>query len=286
MPRRISTDRRPLVFSAALTALVATSAAAMPFNENAKPLSNTNAAQVMNDVDVVENLNNQVPLDATFTDQDGKTVQLRDLVTGEKPVVLTMVYYQCPQLCSLVLGALNKAVRNSGMALGQDYEAITISIDPRETPEQAVKRQRGHLQALGAPGQEPDWEFLVGKDEEIRKVADAVGFRYRFDEQTDQYAHAAAIMVLTPDGRVSRYLYGVEFPPRDLRLAVLEASGGRVGTSFDRVLLKCFKYDPNTRRYEVYVFGFIRGGALLVFGALATTLAVFWRREYKRGTIR
>lgn len=287
MSRRTSTDRRLPALFTALVVGVAGSAAALPFKENGpKPLENSLAAQIMNDVDIVENLNQQVPLDATFTDSEGREVKLSDYVRGDKPIVLTMVYYRCPMLCSLVLGGLNKAVRDSGMALGDDYRAVTISIDPRETPAQALERQRGHLQALGTPQQTADWSFLVGKEEEIRRVAEAVGFRYRFDEQTGQYAHAAAIMVLTPDGRVSRYLYGVEFPPRDLRLALLEASGGRVGTSFDRVLLKCFKYDPNTRRYELYVFGFIRGGALLVFGALATALAVFWRREYKRGSIR
>lgn len=246
----------------------------------------TLVAELGKNVNIVENLNAQLPADAVFTDENGKTVRLGDYLGGDRPLVLTLVYYKCPMLCSLVLGALNKAVRNSGMTLGQDYRAVTLSIDPREQPEQAKERQRGHLQALGAPGQEEDWSFLVGQEEEIRKVASTVGFEYTFDKQSGQYAHAAAIMVLTPEGKVSRYLYGVEFPPRDLRLALVEAANGRVGTSFDRVLLTCFKYDPNTRRYELYVFGFIRGGALLVFGALATALAIFWRREYRRGTIR
>lgn len=279
----MSSRHHALPFLIAL--LVAPLAGAMPFKEKA-PLSETPAASLMKEVDIVEKLNEKVPLDAVFTDAEGKQVRLGDYFKGDKPVLLTLVYYRCPMLCSLVLGGLNKAVLNSGMTLGEDYRAVTVSIDPRETPEMAKERQRGHLQALGAPGQEADWAFLVGTEEEIKKVADAVGFGFKYDEVSKQYAHAAAITALTPDARVSRYLYGVEFPGRDLKLALLEAAGGRVGTSFDRVLLTCFKYDPNTRRYELYVFGVIRGGALLVFGALAAALAVFWRREYKRGSIR
>lgn len=276
---------RPSALVFFLAVLAAPLAGAMPFKDKA-PLADNPAATLMKEVDIVENLNEKVPLDAVFTDAEGKQVRLGDYFKGDKPVLLTLVYYRCPMLCSLVLGGLNKAVLNSGMTLGEDYRAVTISIDPRETPEMAKERQRGHLQALGAPGQEADWAFLTGTEEEIRKVSGAVGFGYKYDESTQQYAHAAAIIALTPDARVSRYLYGVEFPGRDLKLALLEAAGGRVGTSFDRVLLTCFKYDPNTRRYELYVFGFIRGGALLVFGALAAALAVFWRREYKRGSIR
>ena len=238
------------------------------------------------EVDIVESLHEAVPGEATFTDSEGRKVRLGHYFDGQKPVLLTLVYYRCQSLCSLVLGGLNKAARNSGLELGRDYRAVTISIDPRETPEMALEKQRGHLQALGAPDRTKDWAFLVGAEEQVKKVADAVGFKYRYDPQSGQYAHAAAIMVLTPEGRVSRYFYGFEFPPRDLKFALMEAGGGRIGTSLDRVILTCFKYDPNTRRYGLYIFGFIRGGALLVFAALATALTVYWRREHKRGTIR
>lgn len=242
--------------------------------------------QKAQEVDVVENLNAQVPLDAVFTTSEGKQVRLGDLFVDDKPVVLTLAYYKCPMLCSLVLGGLKKAALGSGLQLGKDYTAITLSIDPKETASLAKDGQRGHLQAIGAPGQEKDWSFLVGEEAEIKKLADVVGFKYQYDESTGQYAHPASVMVLTPDGRVSRYLYGVDFPPRDLRFAALEAGGGRVGTSFDRVILKCFRFDSNSKRYEFYVFGFIRTGGLLVFVALTAMLAVFWRREYKRGSIR
>ena len=238
------------------------------------------------DANIVESLNQAVPPDATFTDSEGRTVRLGDYFDGQKPVLLTLVYYRCESLCPLVLGGMSKGGRNSGLKIGQDYRAVTISIDPRDTPETARERQRGHLQSLGTPDGAKDWPFLVGAESEVKKVADAVGFKYRYDPQTQQYAHAAAVIVLTPEGRVSRYLYGFEFPPRDMKFALMEAAGGRIGTSFDRVVLTCFKYDPNTRRYGLYIFGFIRGGALLVFGALATALTIYWRREYKRGTIR
>lgn len=242
--------------------------------------------QRIGEVDIVESLNEPVPADAALTDSAGRQVRLGELLGGDKPVLLTLVYYQCPALCGLVLGGLKRAVRDSGLELGRDYRAVTVSIDPRETPEMARERKRGHLDGMGAHPQTPDWAFLVGEEREVKKVADAVGFKYRYDAASGQYAHAAAVVVLTPQGRVSRYLYGFDFPPRDLKFSLIEAAGGRVGSSLDRVVLTCFKYDPNTRRYEFYIFGFIRGGALLVFGALAATLAVFWRREHKRGTIR
>ena len=272
----------PAVCAAAALFLIASSTAVAQ-NDPAPAFAR---AQRINEVDIVESLNEPVPVDATFTDSEGRKVRLGELLGGDKPVILTLVYYQCPALCGLVLGGLNKAVRNSALELGRDYRAVTLSIDPRETPEMARERKRGHLQGLGSPSQSGDWAFLVGEEAEVKKVADAVGFKYRYDAASGQYAHAAAVVVLTPEGRVSRYLYGFDFPPRDLKFSLIEAAGGRVGTSLDRVVLTCFKYDPNTRRYELYIFGFIRGGALLVFGALAAALAVFWRREHKRGTIR
>ena len=242
--------------------------------------------QKVQEIDVVERLNERVPLDTEFIDGDGKRVKLGELFRDDKPVVLTLAYYKCPMLCSLVMGALKKAAMGSGMELGRDYTAVTISIDPREKPELAKEGQRGHLQALGVPDREADWQFLVGEDAQIKRLAEAVGFGYHYDEKSGQYAHPAVVMVLTPDGRVSRYLYGVDYPARDLRFAVMEAGGGRVGTSFDRVILQCFRFDSNSKRYEFYVFGFIRTGGLLVFVALTAMLAVFWRREYKRGSIR
>ncbi|GAC1599223.1 MAG: hypothetical protein NVS4B10_10360 [Myxococcales bacterium] len=209
---------------------------------------------------------------------------MRDLTGHGKPVILTLVYFDCPMLCSLVMQGLVKGLNESGLALGKDYQAVTVSFNPKDTPRESAVYQSGYLRSLkGVDKAAPqDWLFLTGSEGSIRALAEGVGFKYRWDEESKQFAHPAVAVVLTPDGRISRYLYGVTFPPRDLRLAVVEASGGKVGTSFDRVLLECFKYDPTTRRYGLYVWGFVRGGAALVFLGLAGLLFVLWRREYRR----
>lgn len=274
--------------AAGLAALVlAGPAAALPFKQHARPATaEESLPPALEGVEIQERLGERVPLDAAFTGADGKPVKLRERLGQGRPVVLALVYYNCPMLCGLVLGGLARGMREMGLELGKDYDALTVSFDPRENSKLAAERQRGYLQATGRPDGAAHWDFLTGQEPEIKALADAVGFKYAFDAQTQQYAHAAAIMVLTPDGRVSRYLYGVEYPARDMRLAVVEAGEGRVGTSFDKLLLTCFRYDAASRRYEPYVVGFIRIAALAVLGGLAVTLAIYWRREVKRGTVR
>jgi protein SCO1/2 len=242
----------------------------------------SNAPPQLKGVDVAEHLGELVPLEARFTDSSGKAVQLRDVLPRTKPVLFTLVYYNCPLLCNLVINEQIRNMRELGLKLGEDYEAVTLSIDPKDTPVQSLERRRRHLQSMGQPETAP-WHFLTGTEEEIRRVADAVGFKYAYDEGTKQYVHPAVVHVLTPEGAMSRYLYGTSFRTQDMKLALVEAAGGRVGTSFDRVVLTCFKYDTATRRYGFYVFGFLRLGALMVFSALATMLAYYWRRELKKG---
>jgi protein SCO1/2 len=241
--------------------------------------------RAIQEVDVVERLHETVPLGLHFTDSEGHPFELRQAFQGEKPVLLTLVYYRCQALCDLVVSGLVRSLNDSGLQLGRDFGVVTASIDPSETPDLAARRRRGHLQALGQKDHHPDWAFLTGDEASIHQLAESVGFRYSYDEKTRQFAHAATVFVLTPEGRISRYLYGMDFPPRDLKLALLEAANGRVGTSFDRILMKCFRYDPADRRYHLYMMGFIRGGALLVFFALAALLWKLWRRELraKRG---
>jgi len=243
------------------------------------------APAVFKDLDVVENLNEPIPLERSFVASDGHSVSLRSLLREGKPVVLTLVYYRCPSLCNLVLSGMVSALHQSGLALGTDYRGVTVSIDPAETPDLAEERKRGYLQAIGVPATTADWAFLTGQEEDIRALAEAVGFRYVYDAQLKQYAHAAVSFILTPEGKLSRYLYGVQYPPRDVRLALVEAASGRVGTSFDRVLLTCYQYDPATRRYGFAIKAFLRIGGLMVFAALSGLLAVLWRREVKRGTV-
>jgi len=278
---------RALRAAAAAALLAAGTSAALPFKQHAKPApAEESLPPALEGVEITERLGERIPLDATFTGADGKPVKLRELVGRGRPLVMALVYYNCPMLCGLVLGGLSRSMREMGLGLGADYDAVTVSFDPRESSALAAERQRGYLQAVGRPEAAAHWAFLTGQEPEIKALADAVGFRYAYDEKTKQYAHAAAIFVLTDDGRVSRYLYGIDFPARDLRLAVVEAGEGRVGTSFDKLLLTCFRYDASSRRYEPYVVGFIRIAALAVLGGLGVTLAVFWRREVKRGSVR
>jgi protein SCO1/2 len=232
-------------------------------------------------VEIEERLNARLPLDAVFLDQDGKQVRVADALGKGKPVVLALVYYECPMLCGLVLGGMARGMKETGLELGKDYQALSISFDPREKPAQGLVRQKHYLQSFDKADRKDVWPFLVGQEKDIRSVTDAVGFRYKYDEETKQYAHGAAILVLTPDGRVSRYLYGVEFPGRDLRLALVEAADGKVGTSFDRFLLTCYRYDPVARKYVPYALGLVRAGALLVLFGLAGALVFYWRREVK-----
>jgi protein SCO1/2 len=242
--------------------------------------------RVLDSVEVSERIGDSIPLGLPFTDATGRETQLSEFFGDDQPVVLILAYYQCPMLCNLVISGTAKALRGTGLTLGKDYRALTVSIDPTETPTLASSRKAGHLQALGAPTDEPAWGFMTGAEEQIRALARSVGFGYAYDEETKQYAHAAAVFILTPRGKISRYLYGINFSPRDLKLALLEAADGKVGTSLDRILLRCFKYDPALRKYGIYVWGILKGGALLVLAMLSALLAVLWRRELKQGTVR
>jgi protein SCO1/2 len=240
----------------------------------------------LDSIEVTERIGESIPLELSFTDATGKEVPLSKYFGGEQPVLLILAYYQCPMLCNLVINGAVKALRGSGLKLGRDYRALTVSIDPTETTAMAASHKAGHLQALGAPVDHSDWGFMTGAEEQIRALAASIGFGYAYDEETKQYGHAAVVFVLTPQGKISRYLYGMEFSPRDLKLALIEAADGKVGTSLDRILLRCFKYDAALRKYGIYVWGIMKGGALLVFVMLSTLLAVLWRRELMQGTVR
>ncbi len=212
--------------------------------------------------DVEERLGAALPYGIPLRDGAGRTVLLGEAVRGERPTVLVLSSYECPMLCGLVLAGLTRALGEAGLVPGDDVRLLTVSFDPRDGPEAAARKQATALEALPAatPGA---WPFLVGEARRTRALTDAIGFRTSFDGEAGQWVHPAALVVLTPDGRVSRYLYGIDYRPRDLRLAVAEAGLGRSGPSFERLLLSCFAYDPTTRRYEL-------GGAEVV--RLATAL--------------
>jgi protein SCO1/2 len=236
---------------------------------------------ILQEVRIDERLGNKVPLDLEFVDGNGRPFALRSVFDGKKPVVLALVYYDCPMLCGLVMSGMAKAMRENGLALGKDFEAVTVSFDPDEKPAQGAERRRGYLQSMGIPDEGRAWPFLVGRADPSRALADAVGFHYAKDPISGEWAHLAAIFVLAPDGTVSRYLYGIDYPPKDLRLALVEAAGGKVGTSFDRFLLTCYRYDPASRKYEPYALGIMRAGGGLVLVALVALIGTLLWRERK-----
>jgi len=233
------------------------------------------------DIDIIENLGEKIPAGLSFVDGHGQSVPLSSVLGRGKPVLVTMGYYHCPMLCNLVHEGLVKAIRNAKLELGKDLLGFSVSIDPKEDPKSANTNQGRLLRALDHQ-QAADWRFVLDTSPEASiaaNLAKAVGFRYKYDPQSKQFAHAAVAFVLTPEGTIARYLYGVDFNARDFRMAIVEAGGGRVGTSLDRVLQFCFKYDPMTQRYTPYAMAFVRIGAGLSCLALVGLLAVLWRRE-------
>jgi protein SCO1/2 len=242
------------------------------------------AAAVSEPVDVVERLGERVA-DASFMDTAADHVQLRDLAARGKPVVFTFIYFDCPMLCSLVQKGVIRALNETGLKLGEDYYGLTVSFSPKDVVAEARLRQGGYLQTLknAARAKPDDWPFLTGGEKSIRTLADSIGFHYRWDAESQLFEHPAVSVVLGPDGKISRYLYGIEIAPRDMKLALLEAAQGRVGTTLDRVLLRCFKYDPSSRKYHLYVMGVLRLGSGAFAVALAALLGVLWWREIRKG---
>jgi protein SCO1/2 len=228
-------------------------------------------------VGVEEKLGGAVDLDLTFIGEDGYPVALREFFNQGRPVILNLVYYNCPMLCNLVLNGQTSALREIPWTPGEEYEVVTISIDPTETFALAGKKKELYLSNYGKPA--PGWHFLANHEDNARKLADQVGFGYKYDETIEQFAHAAVIMVLTADGKVSRYLYGIRFKTRDMRLALTEASDGKIGEISDRVLLFCFHYDPSEKSYVPFATNIMRAGGVLVVLILGLFLFKLWRRE-------
>jgi protein SCO1 len=231
-----------------------------------------------------EKLGAQVPLDAELVDWEGRQVTIGSLLNQGKPVVLALVYYDCPMLCGLIQSGLAKTIRENGLALGKDYQVASISFAPEEKAPLARERRRGYLQSIGMnDGTSADWPFYVSPGDGAKRIAEAVGFHYAYDDVAGEWAHVAALIVLSPEGRVSRYLYGIDYPPKDFRLSLVEAAAGKVGTSFDRILLTCYRYDPASRKYEPFAWGFVRAGALVVLVSLGGLIGgLVWRERKAR----
>jgi protein SCO1/2 len=249
-------------------------AASAALAQRAEPLP-----EELKGVGVTEHLNEQIPLDLEFVDCDGKPVALKQYFDGKRPVVLTLNYSNCPMLCSLQLNGLSEALKRMPWEIGGKFEMITVSIDPLETPERARMTKQKYLKIYRRAGAAEGWHFLTGREENIKKLAGAVGFRYRYSETKRQYLHAAVTFVLTPDGRVSRYLYGVEYDPQTLRLSLLEAADGKIGTTVDQILLFCYHYDAESGRYGPAAFRLMQVGGGLTVLVMGGGIWMLWRRE-------
>jgi len=232
-----------------------------------------------------QHLDQALPLDTTFRDEQGQTVQVGQYF-GKKPVVLAFVYYECPMLCTQVLNGMTGALKTLSFDAGKDFDVVVVSIDPRDGFRMAAAKKASYLQSYGRPATAAGWHFLTGTDASIKPLAEAIGFHYAYDRDMQQFAHGAAIYVATAKGIVSRYLLGIDFAPRDLRLALVEASNNQLGTVADQVLLLCYHYDPSTGRYSTAVLNSVRAGFVLTVSAFLTFLFVSLRRERRAATIR
>ena len=237
--------------------------------------------EVLREVGYDQRLGEPVPLDIVLRDETGASVSLREAIAG-KPTVLSLVYYECPMLCTLTLNGLVGALSALPFEPGREFSLLTVSFDDRERPEQAAARKRAYLARYKHPSAEKSWRFLTGDKESLRRLTDAVGFRYAWDERTKQFAHPAGVLVLTPDGRIGRYLFGVEYAPKDLRLGLVEAGQGRIGSPVDRLLLYCYQYDPAQGRYGAVVMRIVRLGGLATMTLLGGFVIVMLRRERRQ----
>jgi protein SCO1/2 len=236
---------------------------------------------ILRDVDFAQQIGAQLPLDVAMRDETGRAVTLRDYF-GTTPVVVIPSYYRCPQLCGLVQNGIASALRALSLDVGRDFQVVTFSFDPSETAELAARKRAAMLDAYRRLGSEEGFHFLTGDAESVRRLTEAIGFRYAWDETRREFAHASGIVVATPAGTVSHYLYGVEFAPRDLKLALVEASAGHLGSPVDRLMLFCFMYDPATGRYSRLAFGAVRTGGALTVLLLVIGIALLLRREAGR----
>jgi len=234
--------------------------------------------RLLTEIGLDQRLNEALPLDLPFRDEQGRAVTLAQYF-GERPVILTLVYYECPMLCTQVLNGLVSALGVLPFSIGEEYDVVTISFDPDETPELASAKKAAYLERYDRAGAERGWHFLTGSPRSIRAVTEAVGFRYAYNEGVDQFAHVSGFMVLTPEGRLSRYFYGIEYGPRDIRLALIEAGDGRIGSAVDQLFLYCFHYDPRSGKYSLAVMRVVRAAGVLTVGLVVGAIVVMRRRE-------
>jgi protein SCO1 len=279
-----SSSLRTLSAAALASSIVATSAYshAQTWKDSSEGIPNSTPAELQG-VDIVEHLGGALPRDAVFRDTEGKSVKLGDFFDGKRPTVFVFAYHTCPMLCSLVLDATVKALNDVPWTVGDEFDVVSVSIDPKDTPETATKKRAQVVESYPrARGNPRGWHFLVGDDANIRKVTDAIGFEYRYDARQKQYAHPAAIYLLTSEGHLARYLYGIQYDPGDVRLGLLEASQGRSISTTERLLLFCYHYDPQGKRYSLVAMNVMRLGGGVTLGLIGGFLTIMWARERRR----
>lgn len=238
---------------------------------------------IVNKIGIDQKLGDALPLDLPFVDEAGQAVRLGDYF-GNKPVALLLVYYECPSLCNQVLNGVTGALKAVAFDVSDEFDVVVISIDPTETPALAAKKKQSYLNLYGRPQSAGGWHFLTGAQEAIEPLAGAVGFRYAYDENTGQYAHAAAVFVATPAGKLSHYLFGIEYSPNDLRLALVEAADGRIGSVVDQVMLLCFKYDMASGKYGWAITRSVQTAGVVTVVAMGLAIT-YWLRRERRGTL-
>jgi len=241
--------------------------------------ASTGMPAILQNVTFRPELNAQLPVATPFTDEYGKSVTLESYLHQQKPVLLAFVYYGCPMLCTQLEQGVVGSLRMLSFNPGRDYDVVFVSFDDRDTPEMAASKKRSAMEHFRRPETASGWHFLTGSKESIAAVTNAANFHFNFDTKNNLFAHASGIMLLTPDGHISRYFYGVEFPGRDLRLGLVDASQGKIGTPVDKVMLFCFQYDPSAARYSATILGIMRIGAVLTVAALLFAILFFRRRD-------
>ncbi len=278
---------RKTILIAVLLAGWLTAVATAQSSERPERIERDPEAELLEKIQVVEHLGDKLPLDLAFTDSTGKAVKLGDYFDGERPVVIAMIYYRCPMLCGLVLNGMTEAFKNMKMTIGEEFQVVVVSFDPLETPELAAQNKRGYLAEYGrdtgtvAAG----WHFLVGKEKNIKQLTETIGFGYAWEPTTKQYVHKASIQVITPDGVLSRYLYNVVFEPKTMRLSLVEASDGKIGTTIDQFILSCFHYDPATGTYAAQAMGIVRlggFGTMILIGLVVGVWIVIGKKRRNR----
>jgi protein SCO1/2 len=249
------------------------------FNGDAQGMISSETPAILKEVSFKQRLNESLPLDAAFKDEHGRSVRLGEYFGGTKPVVLAFVYYQCPMLCIQVMNGISSSLRALPFEAGKDFDVVLISFDPRDTPAAAAEKERTHLEYWAAQATAPGWHLLTGDQATIARVTAAAGFSYQWDELTQQFAHVSGVLVVTPDGRLSRYFYGVEYSPKELRLALVESGQGHIGSVIDELLLYCYHYDPASGRYGVIVMNLIRAGGVLTVAFILGVMLLTRRRD-------